>query len=74
MGRYADGSQKPPEDLPPAPAPSISSLLRVKRVNPPKPFSAADDKIKTATIRADRAKIRMVRKNIGTAADPAIYR
>jgi hypothetical protein len=41
--------------------PSIGNLLRVGKVNPPKPFAASEGKTRKAAARADRAKIRVVR-------------
>lgn len=41
--------------------PSIGNLLKIGRVNPPKPFAASDAKMKKSVKRADRAKIRVVR-------------
>lgn len=41
--------------------PSIANLLRVGKVNPPKPFAASEGKVRKAAARADRAKIRVVR-------------
>lgn len=43
--------------------PSISSLIRVKKVNPPRPFAASEQKTRKAADRADRAKVRVARKN-----------
>lgn len=45
--------------------PTIASLLRVKRLNPPKPFAEADGKTDRAIKRADRAKVRVARKAEG---------
>lgn len=42
--------------------PKPSTLIRIARVNPPKPFTASDTKVKRASTRADRAKVRMVRR------------
>lgn len=56
-GLRADGSQNPPENLPPSP--TIGSLVRTQRVNSPKPFASAEQKTKKA---ADRGKIRVARK------------
>lgn len=61
-GLRADGSQNPPEDLPPSP--SIGSLLHVRTVTPPQPFSAANAKAEKASGRADRAKIRVARRSV----------
>lgn len=60
-GLRSDGSQKPAEELPPSP--SIGSLLRIAKVHPPKPFAASDEKTKKSSVRADRAKIRVARRN-----------
>lgn len=46
--------------------PSIASLLKVKRLNPPKPFATSETKTKKASDRADRAKVRMVRAAVNT--------
>ncbi len=69
-GRNPDGTQRPREVLPPAPAPlpSPDSLLHIQRVNSPKPFMAAESKTKKAAARAGKAKIRVDRKAIATAA------
>lgn len=63
-GIRADGSQKPREELPPAPAPSIGSLLKIERINPPKPFANSEAKIKRSADRGDKAKIRLIRKHV----------
>lgn len=47
--------------------PSIASLLRVKRLSPPTPFAASDAKVKKASARADRAKVRVARTSVATA-------
>ena len=41
--------------------PSIVDLLRQGKVNPPRPFAQSDAKVKKASARADRAKIRVAR-------------
>lgn len=64
-GRLADGTQRPPLDLPPSPAPSIASLLNVRKVNPPRPFAGSDVKVDRAAKRGERAKIRVARANVG---------
>ena len=46
--------------------PSIANLLRVGKVNPPKPFAASEGKVRKAAARADRAKIRVVRPSENT--------
>lgn len=63
-GLRSDGSQRALEDLPPSP--SIASLLRTARVNPPKPFAASDEKTRKSSDRADRAKVRVSRKSVDT--------
>jgi hypothetical protein len=42
-------------------APPISKLVRVERVNPPRPFATADQKVVKASKRAARAKVRVAR-------------
>lgn len=64
-GRLADGTQRAPLELPPSPAPSIASLLQVRKVNPPRPFSGSDVKTDKASKRGDRAKIRVARASVG---------
>jgi hypothetical protein len=46
--------------------PSIASLLRVKVLNPPKPFAEADAKTTKASARAARAKVRVARASVAT--------
>lgn len=51
---------------PSANRPSIGNLLRLGKVNPPKPFATAEDKTKKSAARAERAKIRVIRDKEGS--------
>lgn len=47
----------------PAPVkPATAELVKVGKVNPPKPFAGADDKVRKASARADKAKVRVARR------------
>lgn len=48
-------------------APPISKLVRIERVNPPRPFGVSDQKTQKASARADRAKVRVARRPADTA-------
>jgi hypothetical protein len=49
--------------------PKIAELIKIERVNSPKPFSGSETKIKRSSERADRAKIRVARPSVDTPTE-----
>lgn len=64
-GNAARSADQSDETLFTGPAPvklASADLVKIGKVNPPKPFAGSEDKTRKASNRADRAKIRVARR------------